>query len=103
MMQLLSNRSHWVYSGVALAGDGVQSNLCASKVTFREVTRDEALAYWESGEPVDKAGGYGIQGLGAIFITKIEGSFSGVMGLPLYETTQLLIRAGIDPLTQVDG
>ncbi len=100
MMQLLSNRSHLVYSGVALAGNEIDSRLSESKVIFRHVARDEAIAYWESGEPADKAGGYGIQGLGSIFISRIEGSFSGVMGLPLFETTQLLIKAGIDPLTK---
>lgn len=100
MMQQLSNRSHWVYSGVALAGDGVRHSFSESLVTFREVSSKEAIAYWDSGEPADKAGGYGIQGLGSIFISRIEGSFSGVMGLPLFETTQLLMQAGIDPLTQ---
>ncbi len=103
MMQLLSNRAHWVYSGVALAGNSVESRISESLVTFREVTKNEAIAYWESGEPADKAGGYGIQGLGALFVTRIEGSYSGVMGLPLYETTQLLIKAGIDPLTNLNG
>ncbi len=103
MLQLLSGRSHWVYSGVALAGYGIESSLSATLVSFREITSDEAMAYWESGEPADKAGGYAIQGLGALFITRIEGSFSGVMGLPLFETTQLLKQAGIDPLTQADG
>lgn len=100
MMQLLSNRSHWVYSGVALAGDAMGHEISESLVTFREVSREEAAAYWDSGEPADKAGGYGIQGMGSIFISRIEGSFSGVMGLPLFETTQLLMQAGIDPLTQ---
>jgi len=100
MMQLLSNRSHWVYSGVALAGDAIGHEISESLVTFREVSREEAAAYWDSGEPADKAGGYGIQGVGSIFISRIEGSFSGVMGLPLFETTQLLMQAGIDPLTQ---
>jgi septum formation protein len=103
MMQLLSGRSHWVYSGVALAGDSVDSEISESRVSFREITSDEAIAYWESGEPVDKAGGYGIQGLGSIFVTRIEGSFSGVMGLPLFETTQLLKKAGIDPLEYFNG
>jgi septum formation protein len=98
MMQLLSNRSHWVYSGVALAGEGIDSRISASQVSFREIKRDDAIAYWHSGEPADKAGGYGIQGLGALFISRIEGSFSGVMGLPLFETAQLLRQAGIDPL-----
>ncbi len=103
MLQLISNRSHLVYSGVALAGDKIESRISTSQVTFRKITRDEAIAYWESGEPEDKAGGYGIQGLGALFISKIEGSFSGVMGLPLFETAQLLMQAGIDPLTQKNG
>jgi septum formation protein len=103
MMQLLSNRDHRVYSGVALAGSSVESRISESVVSFREVTRNEAIAYWESGEPADKAGGYGIQGLGSVFVARIEGSFSGVMGLPLFETTQLLIKAGIDPLTNLNG
>ncbi len=102
MMQLLSNRSHWVYSGVALAGNEIESRISESRVTFREIAIDEAMAYWKSGEPADKAGGYGIQGLGALLITRIEGSFSGIMGLPLFETTQLLMQAGIDPLTQIN-
>jgi len=98
MMQLLSDRSHLVYSGVALAGTAMASSLSTSKVSFCNITPNQATAYWESHEPADKAGGYGIQGLGAIFITRIEGSFSGVMGLPLFETAQLLRHAGIDPL-----
>jgi septum formation protein len=102
MLLLLSNRSHWVFSGVALAGESIESRISETLVSFRKITRDEAVAYWESGEPADKAGGYGIQGVGSIFISRIEGSFSGVMGLPLFETTQLLLKAGIDPLTQTD-
>ncbi|MCP4126017.1 MAG: septum formation inhibitor Maf [Gammaproteobacteria bacterium] len=98
MMHLLSDRSHWVYSGLALAADGVTSSLSASKVSFCQITPAQASAYWDSSEPADKAGGYGIQGLGAIFISRIEGSFSGVMGLPLFETAQLLLQAGIDPI-----
>ncbi len=100
MLQLLSNRSHWVFSGVALAGDKIASSISSSKVTFCHVTPEQAQAYWNSSEPADKAGGYGIQGLGSLFISKIEGSFSGIMGLPLFETAQLLRQAGIDPLTQ---
>ena len=103
MIHLLSGRTHWVYSGVALAGDSIESRISESLVTFREVSMDEAIAYWESGEPTDKAGGYAIQGLGSIFVARIEGSFSGVMGLPLFETTQLLTMAGIDPLTNLNG
>lgn len=98
MMSLLSDRSHWVYSGVALAADGITRSLSTSKVSFCRTTPEQASAYWDSGEPTDKAGGYGIQGLGSIFITRIEGSFSGVMGLPLFETAQLLKQAGIDPI-----
>ena len=66
-----------------------------SKVTFRLVTDVEIEAYWASGEPRDKAGGYAIQGLGAVFIKRLEGSFSGVMGLPVFETAGLLREAGI--------
>ena len=100
MMALLSDRRHRVLTGVALAGQTSDSRLSISEVTFRPVGHDEALAYWQSGEPADKAGGYGIQGLGAIFISHLEGSFSGVMGLPLFETGQLLQGAGILALGQ---
>ena len=102
MIRLLSNRKHWVHSGVALAGTVIASRLSSSEVNFCTITLDQAAAYWDSQEPADKAGGYGIQGLGAIFITRIEGSFSGVMGLPLFETAQLLTQAGIDPLKPLD-
>lgn len=102
MMQLLSDRSHWVYSGVALSGETMASSLSSSKVSFCQITTKQAAAYWDSGEPADKAGGYGIQGLGSIFITRLEGSFSGVMGLPLFETAQLLTQAGINPLSLLD-
>ena len=65
---------------------------------FREIRRDEAQAYWHSGEPRDKAGAYAIQGLAALFIERLEGSYSGVMGLPLFETAQLLCECGIPVL-----
>jgi septum formation protein len=61
---------------------------------MRSIDPDEARAYWATGEPADKAGGYAIQGLGAVFIESLEGSYSGVMGLPLYETARLLQAAG---------
>ena len=95
MMCRLSGRTHKVLTGVALVSDKSESRLSVSSVTFRSVTAAEIQAYWESGEPLDKAGGYAIQGLGAIFITRIEGSYSGVMGLPLFETAELLANAGI--------
>jgi septum formation protein len=64
-------------------------------VRFRIVTSDEARSYWATGEPCDKAGGYAIQGYGAVFIESIAGSYSGVMGLPLAETAELLVAAGV--------
>ncbi len=103
MMERLSNRSHKVLSGVALLNGEAHSRLSVSRVTFRAVSRHEAEEYWTSGEPADKAGGYGIQGVGAMFISRLEGSYSGVMGLPLYETAELLRLAGMDPLAQPSG
>jgi septum formation protein len=100
MLARLSGREHQVMSAVALIGtDGEeQSRLSVSSVRFRIVSRAEAEAYWQSGEPRDKAGGYAIQGLGALFIERLEGSYSGVMGLPLFETAELLEWVGIVPL-----
>lgn len=95
MLALLSGRTHKVYSGVALLGRSLEARLSVSEVTFRQIGSGEAEAYWASGEPGDKAGGYAIQGLGAAFISQIRGSYSGVMGLPLYETAQLLGNEGI--------
>lgn len=96
MLASLSGRSHKVCSGVALVGAQADFRLSVSKVTFRQLTMTEIEAYWTSGEPADKAGGYGIQGVGAIFIRELCGSYSGVMGLPLYETAELLRGVGID-------
>jgi septum formation protein len=97
MMQSLSGRSHRVLTAVALiAPDGERTDLSESRVTFRSLTQDECLRYWLTGEPQDKAGGYGIQGLGALFIAGLTGSYSGVMGLPLFETGRLLGQAGIE-------
>ena len=64
-------------------------------MTFRAITATEARAYWDTSEPRDKAGGYAVQGLAAVFIARLVGSYSGVMGLPLYETAELLRAAGI--------
>ena len=97
MLLRLSGRGHRVLTGVALRGpDGVQTALSCTDVVFREVSRDEALAYWRSGEPRDKAGAYGIQGRGGAFVESIAGSYSGVVGLPIFETARLLKQAGID-------
>jgi len=99
MLALLSGRAHRVLSGVAVVGGGRQDcRLSVSHVHFRATTAQERIAYWESGEGADKAGAYAIQGRGAIFIEHLEGSYSGVMGLPLFETAALLTAAGIDLL-----
>jgi len=101
MLLKLSGRRHRVLTGVALDGPGgVQTALSSTDVRFREISRDEALAYWQSGEPCDKAGSYGIQGRGGAFVTAISGSYSGVVGLPVYETAELLRAAGIEILLQ---
>jgi septum formation protein len=91
MLAALSGRTHQVMTAVALASSaGVAQALNCTDVTMRVITGAEAAAYWETGEPQGKAGGYAIQGRGAVFIEHIRGSYSGVMGLPLYETAQLL-------------
>lgn len=96
MLSLLSGREHEVLTAVAVArGELVLDALSVSQVCFRRVNQEEMLAYWHSGEPCDKAGAYAVQGLGAMFISRISGSYSGVMGLPLFETVQLLARFGI--------
>ncbi|MGB5512286.1 MAG: Maf family protein [Woeseiaceae bacterium] len=101
MLLRLSGRRHCVLTGVALRGpEGVRSALSRTEVSFREISRDEALAYWHSGEPGDKAGAYGIQGLGGMFVENVAGSYSGVVGLPVFETTELLRQAGFDLLTK---
>lgn len=96
MLRLLSGRWHRVYSAVALASrDSREVVLSSSEVAFRPLERAELEAYWQSGEPRDKAGAYAIQGLGAVFVRELRGSYSGVMGLPVFETAQLLKKFGI--------
>lgn len=91
MLALLSGKTHEVITAIAVVqGEHVVSACSISRVTFSEVTSLMAEAYWESGEPVDKAGAYAIQGGAARFITNIEGSYSGIMGLPLYEVNRAL-------------
>jgi septum formation protein len=89
MLLILSGRTHQVISAVALAGTHEAARVSTSGVTFRTLTVAECQAYWETGEPRDKAGGYAIQGRAAQFVAWLEGSYSGVMGLPLYETVEL--------------
>ena len=81
---------------MALVGaHGSAQRLSESEVSFRALAAAESAAYWESGEPRDKAGGYAIQGLGAVFVSELRGSYSGVVGLPLFETAALLDAAGV--------
>jgi septum formation protein len=96
MLGSLSGRTHQVLTAVALSNaHDIALRLSESAVRFRTLMPEECAAYWETGEPHDKAGGYAIQGLGAVFIESLSGSYSGVMGLPLFETTQLLRAAGV--------
>jgi len=97
MLTQLSGRGHDVLTAVALVQDAKSEvRLSRSRVFFREISQTEAQAYWLSGEPRDKAGGYGIQGIGGIFAERIEGSYSGIVGLPLVETEALLQAFGVD-------
>jgi septum formation protein len=100
MLAQLAGREHRVLTAIALVGDREETRLSVSHVRFRPIDAVEAAAYWATGEPADKAGGYAVQGLGALFVESISGSYSGVMGLPLFETGELLRRAGIAPLCQ---
>jgi septum formation protein len=96
MLLQLSGRTHAVLTAVALrSAAGLKVKVSQSTVSFRSIDPSEARAYWETGEPADKAGAYAIQGYAAIFIDDLKGSYSGVMGLPLFETAALLKAAGI--------
>ena len=96
MLMMLSGGEHQVLTAIAvLDGEHCKSRVITSQVRFRDISRDEAAAYWASGEPRDKAGGYGIQGLGAVFVAGLAGSYSAVVGLPLCETFELLGHFGI--------
>ena len=96
MLAALSGNTHEVLTAVALASVGrCEVRTVRSQVSFRTLTTDEIDAYWHSGEPLDKAGSYAIQGLGAVFVSHLEGSFSAVVGLPVCETAALLADFGI--------
>jgi septum formation protein len=96
MMRLLSGRTHQVLTSVAVAlGEELWQITQSSDVEFATLTEEAIVAYCDTPEPYDKAGGYGIQGPAAIFITNISGSYSGIAGLPLFETVQLLQKAGV--------
>lgn len=96
MLRLLSGRTHQVMTSVCVL-DSVQAWQATqtSSVTFNTLTSEAIAAYCAGSEPYDKAGGYGIQGMAALFICDISGSYSGIMGLPLFETAQLLKQAGL--------
>jgi septum formation protein len=95
MLARLAGRTHDVVTAVALRWqDDIEVALCVSHVTLRKLSSGEIERYIATGEPFDKAGGYAIQGRAAAFVTRLEGSYSGVMGLPLAETADLLARIG---------
>jgi septum formation protein len=97
MLRKLSGRVHVVHTGIALrAPDGAEfMGISSTQVQFAHLEAGQIHAYWASGEPQGKAGAYAIQGLGAVFVSNISGSYTGVMGLPLYETSEMLRAAGI--------
>jgi len=106
MLQLLSGHCHSVYSAVSFrsaekSGDKAFHHqvLSVTDVNFRKIELKEIKAYWKTGEPQGKAGAYAIQGLGSVFVESIKGSFSGVVGLPLFETAELLSKQGIKIIT----
>ncbi len=95
----LSNRKHRVLTCVAVCKDGeVKTLLSDNEVEFAIISQESMDAYWQTGEPKDKAGAYAIQGLAAVWIKEIRGSYSGIMGLPLYETALLLKQQGVKTL-----
>lgn len=102
MLEQLSGRTHLVLSAVAVTdGKRLEDRTSITEVSFRNIRADEGAAYWATGEPCDKAGAYAVQGLGALFVQELKGSYTGVVGLPLYETAELLTlfgcRLGLEP------
>lgn len=96
MLQQLSGSTHQVMTAVALATEqGLHRRLAITDVTFRPLQAAEISAYWHTGEPQDKAGGYAIQGLGAVFVQQIRGSFSAVVGLPIEQVVELFTECGV--------
>jgi septum formation protein len=101
ILQILSGKTHQVHTAVAVTGkphindDEPRLLVSSSQVTFKSLTDEEINAYISTNEPMGKAGAYGIQGIGGCLISSISGSFSGIMGLPLYETSQLMHETGV--------
>ena len=101
MLARLSGQMHSVYTAVTLVHAGATSvRLSRNRVWFKNLSDREIEAYCASGEPLDKAGAYAIQGLAAAFVMRIDGSYSGIMGLPLFETVELLTAADVDPFAR---
>jgi septum formation protein len=95
MLEQLSDRTHEVHTAVAVRWNAqIMLAVSSSRVTFRALTREEIQRYIATGEPFDKAGAYAVQGRAAVFISRLEGSYSGVMGLPLHETAEILGKVG---------
>ena len=98
MFAQLSGRTHHVLTAVTVANSARSEHvLSQSSVTFTHVSASDTARYWQTCEPIDKAGGYAVQGLAAMFIERLSGSYSGVMGLPVRETAQLLAKFGVLP------
>ncbi|MEE2767430.1 MAG: nucleoside triphosphate pyrophosphatase [Pseudomonadota bacterium] len=100
MLERLSGRQHRVMTAVSVRGRDHWQALSETRVWFRKLHYSEVAEYWATGEPCDKAGAYAIQGVGGLFVQRIEGSYSGVVGLPIYETAVLLKKAGIGLLVR---
>ncbi len=106
MLRSLSGETHEVMTSVCLLDARVEHVVVknvVTKVTFRRISDLEISQYWQTGEPQDKAGSYGIQGLGSVFVEQIAGSYSAVVGLPMFETAQLLQQVGIMPLQEMSN
>ena len=98
MYTVLGGVWHQVHTAVAVLHRGrVDQRLCSSAVRLRPLSGAEMRSYWGTGEPVDKAGAYAVQGIGAVFVSGLQGSYSGVMGLPLFETAEMLAACGLSP------
>ena len=105
MLMMLSGEQHQVLTSIAVVSEqAVEVEVVTTQVRFKTLSNKEIVNYWRSGEPKDKAGSYGIQGIGGQFVCHIEGSYSAVVGLPLYETAQLLARHGcLSQVMQEEG
>lgn len=96
MLTELGNREHQVMTAAAITnGEQLEHRLSVTRVLFQPLSEAQIIRYWQTGEPQDKAGAYGIQGLGAVFVREVQGSYSGVVGLPIAETVELLDCFGV--------